>query len=516
MLRKDKLWILCAGVVFLVFAYICTTPINLAVADLGRHITNGKIALQTKSFAQGNIYSFTFPDYPFLNHHWLSGVVFYLVHNLGGFEFLSVINTLTLTVTFLVFFVCAVRFGRRWSAILSAIVYLPLMGNRIEIRPEMFSALFAGVFFLILSFYQWRNLRRIWIFLLPFLTLIWVNLHIYFFLGFLLLGLFWLENLVESVKAKKINEKLRFLTLIGALMFVASLMNPGGFSGVLRPFQIYENYGYRVLEEQSVVFLQRVLPLPVLNYYYFSLSILALSWVFVFWKYRWKSLNIVWVGISVVFATLGLLMIRNFSLFGFFAMVVTSHSLKDFGLSIEKKTWWVRISILVVLFVMVFSINPDHWRSWEIKGGFGVGLQPEVDAGAKFLKENSIKGNIFNNYDIGGYLIYYLYPERQVFVDNRPDAYPAEFFRKYIHSQEDSESWRELSLQFNIEAIVFYRNDATPWGQKFLMSRVKDDAWIPVYIDNWVIVFVRKDGINRAQGERFGLPRELFRYQDGG
>jgi hypothetical protein len=55
----------------------------------------------------------------------------------------------------------------------------------------------------------------------------------------------------------------------------------------------------------------------------------------------------------------------------------------------------------------------------------------------------NLKGPIFNNFDIGSYLIFRLYNKslpagRQVFVDGRPEAYPASFFQiTYILMQQD-------------------------------------------------------------------------------
>ncbi|PIP87416.1 hypothetical protein COW81_00305, partial [Candidatus Campbellbacteria bacterium CG22_combo_CG10-13_8_21_14_all_36_13] len=61
-----------------------------------------------------------------------------------------------------------------------------------------------------------------------------------------------------------------------------------------------------------------------------------------------------------------------------------------------------------------------------------------VDGAVNFVLENDIQGNMFNNFDIGGYLIYRLYPDRKVFVDNRPEAYPAEFFEKVYKPMQES------------------------------------------------------------------------------
>ena len=57
------------------------TSINV---DIGRHIKLGEIIWQTGEVPKVNLLSFTAPEYPFINHHWLSEVVFYKIYSLGG------------------------------------------------------------------------------------------------------------------------------------------------------------------------------------------------------------------------------------------------------------------------------------------------------------------------------------------------------------------------------------------------------------------------------------------------
>src|SRR3989344_4239341 len=72
--------------------------INLPTADIGRHIMNGKIFLQSAEYGVSkadilytNFFSYTHPDFPFINHHWLSGVGSYLLYSIVGFGGLSFI-----------------------------------------------------------------------------------------------------------------------------------------------------------------------------------------------------------------------------------------------------------------------------------------------------------------------------------------------------------------------------------------------------------------------------------------
>jgi len=142
---------------------------------------------------------------------------------------------------------------------------------------------------------------------------------------------------------------------------------------------------------------------------------------------------------------------------------------------------------------------------------FGLGLEQGRTQAAQFFLKNNLSGPIFNNYDIGGYLIYFLYPKEKVFVDNRPEAYPPDFFTEtYVPMQEDNGVWQKMEKKYHFETIFFYRLDLTPWSQTFLVNRIQDKTWAPVWVDGSTIIFVKRDEKNQEIIRRFELPQEMF------
>ena len=74
-----KIFLLLACLVLLVLHL--AVPINLTTADIGRHIKNGELVLSGNSAVlHKNFYSFSYPDYPFINHHWFFGVISYVIY----------------------------------------------------------------------------------------------------------------------------------------------------------------------------------------------------------------------------------------------------------------------------------------------------------------------------------------------------------------------------------------------------------------------------------------------------
>src|SRR5436190_23282855 len=84
-------------------------PITAITQDLGRHIKTGEIILQTHTVPKTNLFSYTYPDYPFINTHWLSEVVFYVVSQVVGFQGLLVFTTMIVLAAFAIIFYTAYR-----------------------------------------------------------------------------------------------------------------------------------------------------------------------------------------------------------------------------------------------------------------------------------------------------------------------------------------------------------------------------------------------------------------------
>ena len=89
---KTFLLLVCLGLL----ALRLSMPIELTAVDIGRHIKNGELILKGDTqVLYKNFYSFTYPDYPFINHHWFFGVISYVVFRMSGFDGLSVFYILS-------------------------------------------------------------------------------------------------------------------------------------------------------------------------------------------------------------------------------------------------------------------------------------------------------------------------------------------------------------------------------------------------------------------------------------
>lgn len=532
--KQEKLFPLWAklllAALFVVYASVfMARQINFVTADLGRHITNGKITVETGKIISTNFYSYTEPDFPAINHHWGSGVVFYLVHKSFGFEGLSVFYVFTVVGAALLFSLAALHFADARLVFFAAVLAAPLLAYRTEVRPEGISLLFAGVFFYVLVLFREHKLSYLPAFILLGITqLLWVNSHIFFFMGFMLSGFF----MVEEFFVRNNKEKLKHYVMLQSVLVVASLLNPFFIKGLLAPLTIFKEYGYMIAENQSVLFMQERLPNMVFTHFEIAGVVLLLLFAFVIIQKKLKQVLVLLLPV-VAFGLLGFMAVRGIPLFALAAIPALAFLMQYLveKYAVGKKIIFTTLSVIAALIVLTgfqsgYATDKKNKRPRAeykepsyfapIKYTTGTGLFADMNLSAEFFKQNNIKGPVFNNYDIGGYLIYHLYPNERVFVDNRPEAYSVDFFKKtYVPMQEKMEQFRAVEQQYNFNCIWFYRHDNTPWAQPFLLQLIEQPDYAPVFVDGFTIMFLKRNEQNAELIRKYELPKSMFRSVPG-
>lgn len=504
-MNGDRKFFIKLGIFILLLLWIgflCAQKIDLATADLGRHLKNGEWMINSGfNFSEKhspmyeNFYSYTHPEFPAVNHHWGSGIIFYLIWKWTGFVGLSIFYIIATLAAFFLFFLLSVEESNFTLAALFSFFLAPLMAERTEIRPEVFSVLFLVVFFFVLWKYLRKEISWKWLFILPVIMVFWVNLHVYFFLGFFLIGIFGLEKLIkgETKEIKKIGSMF-------VLAVLAALLNPAGFRGLVYPLFIFKNYQYTIVENKSVWFVENY---GILNSNFIIIKavlvLIILSFILLFFINR-KKISISLLIIALLFGALGWLAIRNFTLLGFFAFPVLSYNFYHIFKQKEGEMNYAKENGIAVLYIIlaVLSFYGNIQYAWAHSQESGIGLRLGVEDAANFIRKEGIVGPFFNNYDLGGYLIWEMFPREKVFVDNRPEEYPGEFFTNvYKPMQESKEIWNKEELKWNFNAIVFYWRDITPWGQGFLKNIKTNENWAQVYKDDYTMIYLRKNKANQ-------------------
>ncbi|MDD2753060.1 MAG: tetratricopeptide repeat protein [Candidatus Portnoybacteria bacterium] len=521
-------WIL-VELVLMTLAVFLIHSASAVNQDLGRHLKLGELIWHTKQIPDTNFFSYTNPNFPFVNHHWLSEVIYYLLSLAIGIKGLIIFNALIILAAFALVWKLAWRKKYLIFSILAAILGAGLILERTDIRPETFGFLLFALFLFILDKNKEKISRSFWL-LIP-LELLWVNLHISFIYGLALIFFFFLDRLWMRRRAvyllarqKKLDRYMAQVILLGLLAGAAALANPNVWRGALYPFYIFNNYGYSIAENQSPFFLEKLMFNPAIIFFKITLAALAVSFLF-----NWRKMRPFYLFLSVFFVITSWSAIRNFPLLGLAAIPVLS---ANFACAREQYARyfarWEKIRlrgvahlltialIFVILIGSIYSVvsNRFYLKSMESER-FGLGIPAGADAAIDFLKQNRVSGPMFNNFDIGGFLIWKAWPDYKVFIDGRPEAYPADFFQSvYIPMQTGDAAWQKYADDtYGINFVFFAHTDATPWGQSFIRRMVQRSGWKMVYLDSAIVIWARDNQANKPLILKYALNQEnLGRY----
>jgi hypothetical protein len=489
--------------------------IDLTNTDLGRHLKNGEIVVQgTRSQAASilhtNVYSVAAGDYPFLNHHWLTGVIFFLVWKISSFEGLNLFYALVVSASVVVSYLAAQRIANTMVALSLAALIITVIGLRHFIRPEGFTYLLTAVFYWVLLAWSegWiGNRGLLW---LPGVMLLWINLHIGFVFGFLLLIAFAVRLWARSRDPRRWG----WLTAVSAACAVAALGNPSGIHGLLYPLHILGNYGYDISENLSLKGISdRHMWIWVYDLF---LALVGLAAAVCLWRWLTQKPGSkpFWpqVLLLAILGGMALGMTRNQPLFCLLMVPLVAELVTDrlgakWGMS--GTPCWLALAGCAIGALCIGTLFEER------SAAAGLTLKPGVNDAAEFLQSNRIAGPVFDDFDIGSYLIFHRFHPGggdQVFIDGRPEAYPPGFIQDlYIRALSDEDVWHQIDGRYQFEAIVISMQDGFPPIEKFILSRVRDPEWAPVFTDFYSLIFVRRNEKNAAVIQRHLIPRSMFR-----
>jgi hypothetical protein len=119
-------------------------------------------------------------------------------------------------------------------------------------------------------------------------------------------------------------------------------------------------------------------------------------------------------------------------------------------------------------------------------------------AAIDFLRANPVRGNMFNNDEIGDYVIYWLYPRYKVFMDGRSDMYGEPIIKEYYKVVHIEPGWKDILGKYDINYIIFYTDSV------LVRHLSTDSGWRGIYSDNVASIFLRNIPENAEAIARYG------------
>ena len=213
-----------ACLVFLTLAYALLAGLKTVIDfDLGWQMAAGRYLLAHHAIARTELFSYTAHGTEWI-YPVLSGVVFYLLHLMGGYAAISWFCALACVAT-----AAVLIYHRNLWAVALVLLAVPVLSSEIMPRASLFTiVLFACFARILVDHFEGRR-SPLW--LLPLLMVFWVNLHTGFVAGCVLVGAYLTVEALEipffSRRTAAISRLKRALPwLIAAVL--ATMINPWG------------------------------------------------------------------------------------------------------------------------------------------------------------------------------------------------------------------------------------------------------------------------------------------------
>ena len=476
------------------FSFVTADP------DLWGHIKFGEDLWKAKARAQIDTYSFTAFGQPWINHEWLSELIFYFTYRYLGDAGL-LFGKLGIGL-FIVALICKTCAFRKTLALVYAgvmVLAISVISPGFMIRPQVFSFLFFAlyVYLLYLYFAERRNL----LFLLPCLMAFWVNLHGGFLMGWALLATVVTWKTVAKLISGKNNKGLGPLWLWFLVTSISTLLNPCGY--------------------QLLVFLYKTLSLPRQIGEWNPVSLLDLSYL------NFKLLALLFLAtlcarskqeggweVPAIAMTLiaSLLHQRHTPFFGIMAasylVFHLSRLVSEIQTRFPKLTLTRTSQNLVFVFLLLLAAHQIfNGLHRYVMANCRIIVDPQTYpvAAIRFLKNNTINGNLLLPFDWGEYAIWKLHPECRVSIDGRfRTVYPESVIEDHFVSDYETARWGKLIEKYPSDVLLARQ---IPFFQALIQ---KGDPWTFVYSDPIAIVFLRNSKKNTEALERFKAGR--FEY----
>jgi len=478
--------------------------------DAGWQMAEGRYVVEHHSVPNTDTLSYTAHGQPWI-YPVFSGVALYLVFAKLGWAGLSWFCALMAA---LIVWMVTRRAAVGTAAV--AILAIPLIADRATPRADLFTLLLLPAFLLVLLDAR-ESKAKLWS--LPLLMIAWVNMHPGFIFGLALLGWYVVAELLNR-QLPRLKQNLPWLLAT----VIAVLLNPFG-TRVLAEWGaiLLSPFGpHRASAAQMELFIGEFSPtrfsppslfgasglLQAMATAFVLLGVVSVAWLL--WRRRLAD------ALLLAAATYGALRYLRFQAVAALVIVILLGRLldewymKQFEVSSSRaRILRTAVPVTCVVASILFSaqyITNRYYVMSSSTSQFGVGESwwfPEREA--EFLRREKIPGQLFHEYNVGGFVALRLAPEYPDYIDGRGGPFGEKMFIEQgllLREPADSAAWQEMADRRGVNALMFSLARFGGLGGVDVAGFCRSQNWRPVYLDEVSIVLLRNTPQNRPWIDR--------------
>lgn len=477
-------------------------------SDIGWHIRDGEQMLLTHSITRFDSFSSTMSGHAWYAWEWFYDLLIAAVHHWLGLNGVVLFSAAIIATTFALTLQFSLRRGANLLITLLLLI-LSLAASAVHFlaRPHLLSWLFAVIWFELLDSASTGNQGSHRLFWLPALMIVWVNLHGGFVLGFALLAVYLLAGVIDYFTCRERRQGialwLRKLIVISALTFAASFVNPYGYH---LHAHVYRYLSDRFLMNQiseflspdfhgaaqqcfAILLIVTIVTLASTGRRPAPAGLLLLLFAAYSGLYATRNLPTSSLLITLVIAPLlsasAVHAAENVNITSwlrrFFSRVSSFGSrMRNLELDFHGHVW-----IVLGLALTIWAcIHHGRLGSKQLINACFDDQRFPVEA-TQYIAGQDIREPIFSLDYWGGYLIYRLYPETKVVVDDRHDLYGDQFIKDYLKIVLVQPTWKNELDRRHVDWVLVPR-----WSPLANILRLTPN-WVAAHEDETAVLFHR-------------------------
>lgn len=463
--------------VLLVWLLFVHAGSSIADPDIWWHLRNAAQLLHTGHFVRTDTWTFTVAGKLRIDFEWLSELPYYFAwRRLGDRGIYLVMMLVSSAIILGVYALAWMRSRNATAAILVSV--LAVLFATVSLAPR--TILFGWLLLVIELAILWALPKgRDYTAWLPPLFLVWINTHGSWFIGFVLMVLYFACGLVEgewgSLYATRWTPRqLRKLFLVTVATFACLFINPYGWRLVAYPLDTTfgQNLSLNVVVEWSSLNFHTANGKVVLATF-ILLGILQLLR-----RRRWPLADLVFVLVAVYGS---FTYARFVFLAGILMLPILAMDLESESRSADQPAKDLRLlnAVVMVAFAAILVMRFPSERQLQADA---AKVFPEK--ALPYVRSLAGSGNLFNEYEWGGYLELEA-PQVKQLIDSRADIFEHEgILKDYIFALKARDTY-EILDKYHIRYVLLGRD----YPASCLLSH--STGWKRTYDDGQAVVFER-------------------------
>ncbi|MDO9348224.1 MAG: hypothetical protein Q7T47_02980 [Anaerolineales bacterium] len=463
-------WLYLGLALFFVLTIAFLLPIT--PNDYWWYVRVGRDTLQSGAVPTVDALTYTQAGTPVVYHSWLSALLFWLLYRAGGIPLTVLVRGIILALTYALIWRLARRVGGgpRLASLLTLLAALA-SSNNWSMRPQIYAyPLFALALWVL---YGWERGKTKTVWLLPLISLLWVNLHGSFVMLFLLAG--------AALLFGRGNRKALALAL--GVSLALTLVNPRGFGAWT---YVVASLSAPSSQKFSVEWRPPVNAGWQMNLFFVWL--LAFPLLAAFSRRKLSGLEWVWF---LGFGLLALWGERYGIWFILILTILTASLLAEWSqrwLDRPRRAGLPALDLwLAILFVaMPLCVLPGVREGWWAQAPSPLENTP-VQAAEWLAQHPELPGPLWSEIGFSSYLEFAL-PSRPTWNDTRFEVFPEEQWEQYRAINSGEWNWGALLNAAGINLLMVSKAQQP----HLLVALENSPAWCPVYRDEVAVIYHRK------------------------